>query len=238
MKTLFLALSLFGLSVAVAQNTDTKKVYTTSTGEWIFSFGDIEVNGESESPVVRFSPFFNQQFVVHYDPTNFLGVFAGASIRNVGFIYDQSETIRKKFRTYNFGIPVGLKLGVMDKGFAYGGYEIEFPFNYKEKTFEDNTKEKFNEWFSNRVPSYYNTFFVGVQFPKGLNVKFKYYLTEFFNRGFTETVTVNGIEQQVMPYAGLNVNNFYVSISFQLFGKGDTGIMKDPGKGDITSMLY
>lgn len=238
MKSLFLVLTFFSLTIAVAQNNADKKVYTTSNGEWIFSFGDIEVNGESESPVVRFTPFFNQQFAVHYDPTNFLGVFAGASIRNVGFIYDESETIRKKFRTYNFGIPVGLKVGVMDKGFLYGGYEIEFPFNYKEKTFEDNSKEKFNEWFSDRVPTYYNTFFVGVQLPKGLNLKFKYYLTEFFNSDFTETVTVNGIDQQVMPYANLNVNNFYVSLSFQLFGKGDTGIMKDPSKGGVTSMLY
>lgn len=239
---LFLFISCMVAVAGIAQ-ADDKKVYTTNNGEWIFSFADITTaSGANPASVVRFTPFFNTQFALHYDPIPYVGLFTGLGIRNVGFIYDQSvpngATIRKKHRTYNLGIPVALKVGKMDKSYVYGGYEFELPFNYKEKTFVDDSKEKFNEWFSNRVPDFYHTWFVGIQFPKGANLKFKYYLTEFFNRDFTEEVTVDGVTTTVRPYENLQVNTFYISLTFNVFGKGDTGMMGTPGKSDVTSYLY
>lgn len=196
------------------------KFYTTSGGEMIFSFASIDDAGSETGNIMRWSPVFNFQNLANYDVSNNFGFFSGINIRNVGFIYDNykapgAETsVKKKFRNYTLGIPVGLKIGQLDKVFVYGGYEIEFPLNYKEKTFENEKKtEKFNVWFSKRVPSFYHTFLVGIQFPYGGNLKFKYYLTNFHNKDYTETV--NGT--QVKPYADLNANVFYISLNFSLF---------------------
>lgn len=184
--------------------------YTTSGGEMIFSFASIDDNGNDKESIMRWSPVFNGQFYGNYDLNNYMGVMFGAAFRNVGFIYEQSNGDKKKFRNYNIGIPVGIKIGKMNKMYVFGGYEIEFPINYKEKTFVNEKKDKFNVWFSNRVPTYYHTFFAGVQFPYGLSLKFKYYITEFFNQDYTEN---NGTQ----PYKGLKANVFYFSLSSSLF---------------------
>jgi len=144
------------------------------------------------------------------------GLFTGLAIRNVGFIEDFPETgLRKKYRTYNLGIPVGLKLGSMGGTHLYAGYEIEFPTNYKEKTFINERKDdKFNVWFTSRVPAFYHTVLVGVQFKYGFNLKFKYYLTNFFNQSYSE---VNDLGETVYPFADKDVRMFYFSLSFNLF---------------------
>jgi len=148
----------------------------------------------------------------------------GAAVRNVGFIYETPSDsyyngVKKKFRNYNFAIPVGIKIGNMGKAFFFAGYEIEFPFNYKEKTFENEIKTKFNVWFSNRVPAYYHTVFAGVQIPYGISLKFKYYLSGFFNQDYMEP-------GGNLPYEGLDVNVFYFSISTSLF-KGSQVYVKE-----------
>jgi hypothetical protein len=108
----------------------------------------------------------------------------------------------------------------MGKVFFFAGYEIEFPFNYKEKTFENEVKtDKFNVWFSKRVPAYYHTVFAGVQFPYGISLKFKYYLSEFFNQDFRE---FDGSQ----PYKGLKTNVFYFSIRTSLFKGTQISFMK------------
>ena len=118
---------------------------------------------------------------------------------------------KKKFRTYNLGLPLGFKVGDLDKTFFYGGYEIEMAFTYKEKTYEGGDKiDKISGWFSDRNELFQHGFLAGVQFPRGVNLKFKYYLSEFHNQDYT---TNAGIK----PYGGLKSNIFYVSINFFLF---------------------
>lgn len=226
MKTKFYLLLIAAmLTMFSAQSQETDKFYSTTGGEIIFSFASIDDAGSESGNIMRFSPFFNFQNLVNYDFSKNVGVFSGLNIRNVGFIYDNytdletGNTVKKKFRNYTLGIPVGLKLGDFENVFVYGGYEIEFPLNYKEKTFENEVKtEKFNVWFSKRVPAVYHTFLVGFQFPYGANLKFKYYLTNFHNKDFTETLSDG---RQVKPYATLNSNVFYVSLSFSLFKDTD-----------------
>src|SRR5436190_21126534 len=144
--------------------------YTTTGGELIFSTSTYD-GGQA----IRFSPVVNLQNTVHFDKSEKMGFFTGLNVRNVGFIYDESDAVRKKVRTYNVGIPLALKFGDMDGTFFYAGYELEVPLNYKEKTYVNESKEdKFNSWFSQRTPPIYNTVIVGVQFPYGANIKFKY----------------------------------------------------------------
>ena len=138
LSSLSLAIHCFGQSKA-----SQSKVYVTSGGELIFSLANIEQNGTSEGSMLRFSPVINLQAMLNKDFSQNFGVFTGLALRNVGYISgdykDPSNdlTYKKKFRSYNLGIPVGLKVGNLDKTFFYGGYEIEFAMAYKEKTYED-----------------------------------------------------------------------------------------------------
>jgi hypothetical protein len=184
--------------------------YITSEGELILGFARIQNNGVDQSSIPRFTCFFHGQSLIHFDKSEGFGLFSGISIRNVGFIYDESASVRKKYRTYNVGIPLGIKIGDLDNLYIYGGYELELPINYKEKTFINEKKEdKFNVWFSNRTPAIYNTFFVGVRLPHGLSLKFKYYATPFFNQNYSQSV--NGVT--VKPFENLNVNTFHFSLT-------------------------
>ncbi len=229
-RNLITLLIVFSAFAGFSQNS---QWYSTSAGEIVFSFASIDNKGNESGNIMRFSSVFNFQNLLNYDASQHLGFFTGLNIRNVGFIYDvpNSDT-RKKFRSYNLGIPVGLKLGNMQGNFLYGGFEIEFPFNYKEKTFVNEKKtDKFNVWFSKRQPAYYQTVMLGIQFKNGTNIKFKYYLTGFFNKNFTETI--NNV--QVKPYEDFDANVFYVSLNYNLF-KNDK--FNNPVKVKNVSEVY
>lgn len=202
--------------VLSAFQIDAQSFYTTSSGELILSFADIN-SGDQPKPqnIVRFSPWFNVQMLGNYDFNKNLGMFFGLNVRNVGYIaQDNATQIKKKYRVYDMGIPIGLKLGVLDGFFIYGGYEFELPFNYKEKTFESEVKtDKFDVWFSDRVPTFYHAVFVGLQFPYGANLKLKYYLTPFHNTDYVEIV--DGIESK--PYEHLETHVFYLALTFTMF---------------------
>lgn len=199
------------------------KTYATSGLELIMSWADMTDNNQSVNSNFRFAPVVNVQGFFNADFNKHFGVFTGLAVRNVGYIYGNytltssssslttTITQEKRFRSYNLGIPLGFKLGNLDGAFIYAGYELEIPFLYKEKTYDDGDKTaKITGWFSNRQQSFYNSVLIGIQFPYGLNVKFKYYLTEFHNQNFTAT---DGSK----PYAGLKSNVFTVSLSALIF---------------------
>ncbi len=196
------------------------KVYATGGPEIIFSLAEIDNNGQTGGNILRFAPVLNIQAFGNVDFGKHIGLIFGGAIRNVGFIYEYSDpgdgvitTIKKKYRNYDFGIPLGIKLGVMNKWLLYGGYEIEFPFHYKEKTFIEGTKMdyKITDWFSARTPSYYHSVFVGMQLPYGFSLKFKYYFTEYFNQDYFDGASNS------YPYQNLKSNIWYFSLNFSIF---------------------
>ena len=225
------ALLLIFLFVYTQKGFSQSESYWTSGLELIFSWAEISQNGNSKSPGFRFAPIVNIQGMFHKDFSPKFGVFTGLAVRNVGYIYPDypviastpsgtvNATLEKRFRSYNLAIPLAIKLGNLKKMFIYGGYEFELPFAYKEKTYENDDKKKITEWFSSRQQSYYHSVLVGIQFPYGMNLKFKYYLTEFHNQGYTNS---DGSK----PYAGLQTNIFYVSLNSYLF-KNDQIYYKD-----------
>jgi len=87
MKTI-IYLAVFILSFTVQgfsqSKTNRSEAYITSGGELIFSFANVEQNGNSESSTMRFSPVFNLQVMVNKDLNKNFGVFTGLSVRNVG----------------------------------------------------------------------------------------------------------------------------------------------------------
>ncbi|MCF6169969.1 MAG: hypothetical protein L3J66_03215 [Bacteroidales bacterium] len=195
------------------------KVYATGGMEMVFSFADIDNNGITGGNIMRWAPVFNVQVFGNVDFGKNFGLIFGGAIRNVGLIYQVPDTninLKKKYRNYNFAVPIGFKLGNMHKFLVFGGYEIEFPFHYKEKTFIDNAKQdaKIVTWFSGRTPAYYNSVFLGLQFPYGFTLKFKYYFSEFFNQDYTQNDGQGNISQ---PYKGLKANVWYISLGFALF---------------------
>ena len=215
---IFICLAIFCLSFTISgfsqSKTDPSKVYLTSGGEFIFSFASIEQNGHSESSTLRFSPAVNLQVMLNKDLSKNVGLFTGLALRNVGYIIsdylDPSNgfTYKKKFRTYNLGIPFGFKVGNLEKTFFYGGYEVELAFAYKEKTYEGDDKiNKITGWFSDRNELFQHGFLAGIQFPYSVNVKFKYYLSEFHNRDYTNSPGIK-------PYGALESNIYYFSLCF------------------------
>jgi len=218
-----ITLSLFLLLVISFKGTgQSKNTYVTSGLELIFSWAQISDNGRTESADFRFAPIVNLQSFIHKDFSERFGIYSGLAVRNVGYIYGHyktpvsptnslSTTVEKRFRSYNLGIPVAIKFGNLSKFFIYGGYELEIPFLYKEKMYEGGDKtDKITGWFSDRQQSLYHSVLVGIQFPYGMNLKFKYYLTEFHNQNY---VANDGTK----PYAGMLSNVFYISLNSMLF---------------------
>lgn len=194
--------------------TKDDKPYFTSGGEWIFSTGTLQNNNN----VLRFSPVINLQTLLNFDKSESFGWFTGINIRNVGFIFDESASVRKKVRNYNLGIPIGVKLGHMEDRFFFAGYELEIAMNYRERTFVDEKRtERFSVWFSDRVNTLQHALFIGYNLPKGTSIKAKYYLNSFFNQSFTAS---DGNGGTFRPYEGLNANIFYISLNFDLFRNG------------------
>lgn len=208
-RILFLLL----FTVVTGYSQSTNKVYTTTSGELIFSWAGISQNGSEAGSVMRFSPVVNIQNWVNIDKSENFGLFSGLSVRNVGFIYDDptQPNVRFKARTYNIGIPIGVKIGNLSDRFLFLGYELEVPITYKEKRFVDEDKvSKSNVWFSDKVTTFNHSLMAGVQLTDGATLKFKYYLTNFFNKDYVPS------NEESIPYNQMDVNIFYFSLNFGL----------------------
>lgn len=190
-----LLLVLFALNAAAQERDftvtttvpDVRTFYWSSGGEFLFSAPVLDVDGSSDGGVIRFAPFINGRSLLNYDLSTRVGFFTGLSMSNLGFIYDSADGNRYKYRTYNLGLPLGFKLGRMHKTVFFAGYELELPFNYKEKRFENERKEdKFNAWLSDRNEPFFHSVFVGFQGPGKSTLTFRYYLTNFHNTDYVQ----------------------------------------------------
>jgi hypothetical protein len=196
---------------------DGPKKYSSSSIEIIFSFADIDIDQQNVSTVLRFAPVLNLQYLYNIDFSDQFGFFTGLDLRNLGFIFKNDMNQRWKHRVYAIGLPVGLKFGNLDNGlFIYGGGQLEYAFNYKEKYFLNDDKQYSNVyWFTDRVNPLQFSLLLGINLPHGLNIKFKYYLTDLMNRDY-KAFTDSG--QEYFPYGGYSSSNvFYFSLNFNLF---------------------
>jgi len=177
-------------SILAQEVTPTNKAYLKSASEIIFSFGDVEAIGPTQSgfgiekmdinPIVRFTLFFHLQQQLHYDFSNRVGMFTGLGVRNVGMINDLNDSIKVKQRVYSLGIPLAIKVGNLPNGFyVAAGAEAELFFNYKQKVFYDDEKFKKSEWFSDKVNLFNPSVFLDINSGKGGYLRFKYYLLDF-----------------------------------------------------------
>jgi hypothetical protein len=235
MKRIKLLLALLFITMAGFSQKD---VYWTSGGELIFSWGQMAYTDQYKlsNPQaeivdfpVRFTCFLHFQQFVHLDFGNNIGLMSGFALRNIGMIsnenipesvgsstYLNTKVIR---RTYSLGLPLALKLGSFkDHFYVYGGGEIEWAFVYKQKYWDsydrDGTKSKTVDWFGDEVTQLIPSAFVGIQFPKGINLKFKYYLDDFLNHNYsTSGTTTTAVVSDLSKYKQSQL--MYISLSFQ-----------------------
>jgi len=247
-KLYFLLIIGFGL---ITLPVMAQKLYTETSGELIFSQSQASFTQEFlnkypganlSSNNVRFTCFFHVGQYVHYDFSNSFGLLSGLAIRNIGMItdetlpqqvangettvpYDQYKIIR---RQYTLGLPLAFKVGAFDKHlYFFGGGEYEMAFHFKEKFWTGNyersgSKTKDTEWFSSQTPTFLPSVFGGVQFPYGLNLKFKYYLTDFLKSDYKGNGnTVGGATFDITDQSRYEESNmFYFSLCWQ-FNTGD-----------------
>ena len=208
------------------------KIYAISTGELLFQWADVEftdkyklANPQNEvtgSPL-RFTMAIHLGQNIHLDFNNNVGFYSGLALRNVGFISNERLLDQDNFlqdykiirRSYNLGIPLAIKLGSFeDHFFIYGGGEVEMQFAFKEKYWTSHnrsgSKSKNTEWFGSQTDTFIPSIFAGVQFPKGVNVKFKYYLDDFLNNNYKN---VNEEVSDLRRYKKTQL--MYVSVSWQ-----------------------
>lgn len=196
--------------------------YITAGGNGpLLSFANVTANGEHVRNIPRFTIFFNVGTNYNYDFSNNFGIFTGLNIKNIGLITKPNDSVKLKQRVYTMGVPLGLKFGNMRDGFFFFlGGEYDLALNYKEKYFfEGDKKSKFNEWFSDRTPLLMPSVFAGFRFNPGFGLKVQYYLNDFYNKDFTQTV--NGVKEQ--PYKDLKAKMMFVTLSYNFGLRFDAG---------------
>jgi hypothetical protein len=207
-KYSFLLVLLIVLPIAVKA----QHVYTVSGGELIFQSARVVENGQDINTNLRFTGAFHAGEYVHVDMGDHIGMFSGIGIRNVGFITSQPG-LKIKYRTYNLGIPLALKLGSFNKNiYLFGGGEYEWMFHFKQKTYVNGAKSKYSRWFSDRTPTFIPSLFAGFQFPAGLQLKFRYYLDNYLNNKYQSTEA--GEYSDYTHFSKTQV--WYISVSFMI----------------------
>jgi len=196
------------LLLFTALYSNAQGIYTTTSGEIIFQSSSVEKNNADINSNMRFTLFFHLGEYLHLDLNDNIGLFSGLGIRNVGLITEETD-IKIKYRTYNLGIPLAIKVGSFDKNlYVFGGAEYEWMFVFKQKIFENDEKTKYVEWFSNRTPHFIPSVFAGMQFPYGMQVKFRYYLDNYLNHNYKGSTTYS-------DYTSFNKTQvWYISFSY------------------------
>ena len=212
--TLGLLLPLLSMGQTTEKPLPIQRTYFATVSEGILSVGNLgnvtinTPNTESSSvntpnPIPRYSTFFHIGEQFHVNLGKSFGLYTGVGVRNIGMINRLNDTIKIKQRVYALGIPVGIKIGDMQKRlYAALGAELELFFNYKQKTFLGSGRgdkvEKFNEWFSDRTPLLNPSLFLEFKFKKGTYLKLRYYPLNFLVAD-KQNFTVNNIKTGFRP---------------------------------------
>jgi hypothetical protein len=260
MKNIFLLLISSILCIYSGKIYAQRNVYATSGGELIFSWGDLQYtdsylnnneNAEILGNPVRFTAFFHIGEYTHMDFNNTFGMYTGIGLRNIGMISNEvlpsstgdGTTFDAKIirRAYTLGIPVALKVGSFKDNFhVYFGGEYEWAFHYKEKYWpahsRDGDKSKNTNWWPEQVTTFLPSAFVGIQFPKGFNLKFKYYLKDFLNHDYSRNPTSDkAVVSDLTKYKSSPL--FYISLTFHVKSKNKVKKSKvEEEEGEVVSL--
>ena len=217
-----------------AGNVVAQKIYPITSGEMIFSNGTVEFtdkymqqfpNSEVSSVPLRYTAVFHLSQYWHMDFGDHFGLFSGLGVKNVGIISDEVlfngapgiesyQPYKIIRRLYTGGVPFAVKFGSFkDNLYFFGGGEVEFAIHYKEKYWNSHdrsgSKTKSSQWFGSQSEPVLPSLIAGVQFPGGVNLKFKYYLNDFLNHDYSSSNFVSDLNR----YKTSQV--WYLSLSWQ-----------------------
>ncbi len=230
MKKIYLTTWLLMLLPLLSLAQNKTDIYFSFENEFLFQGASIKDGDNKMNNNMRFTAFFHVSPLVNFDFYRWGGIYTGLAIRNVGYIQDEvpdPDIDKIKRRSYTLGLPLAIKVGNMEKIYFFAGAEYEWLFHYKEKTFNGDVKSVYKDWFSNRTPHFMPSVFAGVQFPGGINLKAKYYLTNFLNEDYTDS---NGQH----PFTGMDVRIFYVALSFNI----STHMARDLAEGGSVFVVH
>ena len=215
--TLGLLLPLLSIGQTLEKPVPIQRAYFATVSEGILSVGNLgkvtlygpsvgagdSFFGNEPSPIIRYSTFLHFGEQLHVNLGKSFGFYTGIGVRNIGMINRLNDSIKVKQRVYALGVPFGIKLGDMQKRvYAALGAELELFFNYKQKTFLGRGRgekvEKFNEWFSDRIPLLSPSLFFEFNFKKGTYLKLRYYPLNFLVAD-KQNFTVNNIKTGFRP---------------------------------------
>lgn len=169
----------------------------------------------------RFSYFWNVGFDANYDFNDYIGLFTGVGVKNIGLIEKAESfftgTITRKRRVYTIGAPLGLKVGnIKKKYYAFLGGGVDLPFHFKEKAYvTKKNKSKYSEWFSDATPAVMPYVFAGLSVKPGIYVKVQYYPNNFFNPNHLRG-PVGPLVLPSTPYNFYDVQLLMVSIGLDI----------------------
>jgi len=195
------------------------KWYGMTGAQLIFSEGHVNDDGGIVANTIRFTCFFHVQHQFHYDFAQFMGLYTGFSLINVGMINsipvpDETSATLKQ-RSYSFGIPLGLKIGNMASGdYLAFGAEGECMFAYKQKILYGGNKTiSTDSWFSNKDVNLFNpSLFAELRFHSGTYIRFKYYLFNFLE----DKTSILDIGSYQVAYTPQKSTLYYLSVGILL----------------------
>jgi hypothetical protein len=242
-KRIFSAVMVMAIISSAGIFAQNVKIYSVTSWEWIFSSSVVEFNdafttqyknAEVTKTNIRFTLFFHLAEYWNFDFGNNFGIYTGLGIRNVGLVSDErlpdlvgSDSLRDYKivrRLYTAGVPLTFKLGSFkDNLYFFAGGEYELALVYKEKYWTDTqTRDgaltKDHEWFGAQTPRFIPSVFAGIQFPGGLNIRFKYYLDDFLNNSYTKgNNTTEGQPYNVSDLTRYKKSQvYYISLTLQI----------------------
>jgi hypothetical protein len=160
-----------------------KRIKITSGVESnLIQFAKMDVFGYRQTTIPRYTYFFNMGVDANLKLSKHLKLYSGLSLKNIGLIVKQNDSVRWKYRVYTIGAPIGFKLFMAkEKVIFKAGADASLAFNYKWKKIANKTKSKGNEFFSDQTPLLFTSLYAGVTV-HGFAVTANYYLNNFFNK--------------------------------------------------------
>lgn len=207
-----------------------KTFYGVTGGELIFGLGDQQADSLQFTNKLRFSFFPHVQQQYHYNFHKNAGFYTGMNFINVGFRHQiqqaDSSIFQLRQRSLSFGVPLALKLGNMERGnFVAFGACAELMYHYKYKIYYGDTKEKYRDWFSDRVNLLNYALFVDFRNKTGGFIRLKYYLNDFLAPvSSTFIIPVTG---ESVTFAPTRSSIFYVSFGSTFMVKKNRKLTKE-----------
>lgn len=200
MKKLIQSLSLvllcafisFGAQAQLKKKSPNKISVTGSADASMLQLALVDNGISSEISTLRYTYYWNMGFDFNYKVAKNLTLYSGLALKNLGYI-QKNDSATSKVRTYNIGVPLGLKIGNLKGSHLMIGGGVDFPINLKEKYWVNgrSNKVKGNEWFSDLVNPVQPFATIGYRFKVPLKAKFHYYPTNFWNSDYNNNLTVN-----------------------------------------------